>query len=57
MKEGVPEGLTYLFFVVGLIYMMGNTNNPIGFIALIFSTYWIYKLLKKEEANEIANGR
>ncbi len=57
MKQGVPEGMTWMFFMVGLIYMLGHTSNPIGYVALMFSTYWIYKLLKKEEVNEIANGR
>ncbi len=57
MKQGVPEGLTWLFFMAGLLYIMGHTTNPTGYVALIFSTAWIYKLLKKEEANEIANGR
>lgn len=52
MKEGAPELLTYLFGVVGLIYMMGSTSNPIGYVALIFSTWWIYRLLKREERRE-----
>lgn len=55
MKEGVPEGLTYMFGIVGLIYMLGHTSNPIGFVALAISTFWIYKLLKREEKREIAN--
>lgn len=57
MKEGVPEGLTYMFGVVGLIYMLGHTSNPIGFVALAFSTWMIYRLLKREEKREIAKGQ
>lgn len=55
MNKGVPEGLTYMFVVVGSIYMLGNTSNPIGFVALALSTWMIYRLLKKEEKREIAN--
>lgn len=55
MKEGVPEGLTYMFGVVGWLYMVGKTSNPIGYVALAFSTWMIYQLLKREEQREIAN--
>lgn len=57
MKEGHAEGLAYMFGVVGWLYMIGNTSNPIGYVAIAFSTWMIYRLLKKEEQREIAKGQ